>query len=183
MNTRERISLVFLYVVFIGYLFLLFKILLLSRISIEELFNSHRDMMRSINLIPFHSISEYISGSSANLKKFAYANVVGNVLIFIPLGVYLSLFKRKSKIIMNLMLIFIVSLGVELIQGLLAIGTADVDDIILNVAGGWIGIFVYKFLLFLLRDEKKVQTVITFISAIVGLPVLCYYLFIIKMRF
>ncbi|MDQ0193609.1 VanZ family protein [Paenibacillus wynnii] len=183
MNKRERIVTVFLYGVFICYILLLIKILFLSRVSILELFDSQRTFVRSINLIPFNSISEYISGSSANLKKFAFGNVVGNILIFIPLGVYLSLFKKNKRVIINLLFIFIVSLFVEIIQGLLGIGTADIDDIILNGLGGWIGILGYKSLLFILRNEKKVQTVITVLSAIVGLPVIYYLLFMIKMRF
>ncbi|SFE09570.1 Glycopeptide antibiotics resistance protein [Paenibacillus catalpae] len=183
MSNRERIKIVFLYGVFICYLFLLIKILFLSRVSISELFNSQRTLVRSINLIPFNSISEFISGSSANLKQFAFGNVVGNILIFIPLGVYVALFKSNKKVIINLLFICMVSLFVEVIQGLLGIGAADIDDIILNGLGGWIGIVVYKSLLFVIRDKKKVQTVITVLSAIVGLPVIYFLLFMIKMRF
>ncbi|WLC67454.1 VanZ family protein [Clostridium tagluense] len=170
MNKRERIKAVFLYGVFICYILLLIKILFLSRISHLE--------HRSINLTPFYSIMEYISGRFAN----AFSNVVGNIVIFIPLGTYLSLFKNDKRVITNLLLIFIVSLFVEIIQGLLGIGASDIDDIILNYLGGVIGILGYKFLLFILRDEKKVHTAITILSAI-GLPLILYYLFMVRMRF
>jgi glycopeptide antibiotics resistance protein len=174
MNKRERIKTVFLYGVFICYILLLIKILLLSRISHSEL--------RSINLIPFNSIKEYIFSNSAIIKKFASGNVVGNIVIFIPLGTYLSLFKSDKRVITNLLFIFIVSLFVEITQGLLGIGASDIDDIILNCLGGLIGILGYKFLLFILRDEKKVHTAITILSAI-GLPRILYYLFMVRMRF
>ncbi|MGG1291719.1 VanZ family protein [Bacillus smithii] len=174
MNKRERIKTVFLYGIFICYILLLIKILFLSRISHLE--------HRSINLIPFYSIMEYISGRSANIKAFAFSNVVGNIVIFIPLGTYLSLFKNDKRVITNLLFIFIVSLFVEIIQGLLGIGASDIDDIILNCLGGLIGISGYKFLLFILRDEKKVHTAITILSAI-GLPRILYYLFMVRMRF
>lgn len=183
MNKRERIEAVFLYGVFICYILLLIKILFLSRVSLLELFTNQRTIVRSINLIPFHSIMEYISGSSENLKSFAFGNVVGNIAIFIPLGIYLPLFRNNKSVINNLLFIFIVSLFVEIIQGILGIGTADIDDVILNCLGGWIGILGYKFLLFILRDEKKVHTAITILSTIIGLPVTFYFLFIIKMRF
>ena len=88
MNKRERIKTVFLYGIFICYILLLIKILFLSRVSLLELFNSQRTLFRSINLIPFYSIREYISGSSAVLKAFAFSNVVGNIVIFIPLGIW-----------------------------------------------------------------------------------------------
>ena len=174
MNKRERIKTVFLYGVFVCYILLLIKILLLSRISHSEI--------RSINLIPFYSIMEYISGSSANLKTFAFGNVVGNIVIFIPLGICLTIFKNDKRVITNLLFIFIVSLFIEIIQGLLGIGASDIDDIILNCLGGWIGILEYKLLLFILRDEKKVHTAVSILSAI-GLPLILYYLFIVRMRF
>jgi glycopeptide antibiotics resistance protein len=174
MNKRERIKTVFLYSVFICYILLLIKILFLSRISHSEL--------TSINLIPFYSIKKYIFSSSATIKKFAFGNVVGNIAIFIPFGIYLSLFKNDKRVRTNLFYIFIVSLFVEIIQGLLGIGASDIDDIILNSLGGLIGILGYKFLVFILRDEKKVHTAITFLSAI-GLPFILFYLFIMRMRF
>jgi glycopeptide antibiotics resistance protein len=183
MKKQERIKTLFLYGIFIYYILLLIKILLLSRVSLLELFNSQRTLFRSINLIPFHSIMEYISGSSDTLRRFAFGNVVGNIVIFIPLGIYLPLFKKDKRVLVNLIFIFIVSLFVEIIQGLLGIGVSDIDDIILNCFGGWIGILGYKFLLFILRDEKKVHTAITILSAIVGLPVILYLLFMVKMRF
>lgn len=108
--------------------------------------------------------------------------MVGNIVIFVPLGAYLSLFKKDKRVIKSLLLIFIVSLFVEILQGILAIGASDIDDIILNCLGGLIGILGYKFLLLILRDKKKVHTAITIISAI-GLPYVLFYLFMVKMRF
>jgi glycopeptide antibiotics resistance protein len=174
MNKREKIKTVFLYGVFICYILLLIKILFLSRVSHPE--------ARSINLIPFYSIAEYISGDSANIRAFAFGNVVGNIVIFIPLGTYLALLIKDKRVTINLLFIFIVSLLVEIIQGVLGIGASDIDDMILNCLGGLIGILGYKFLLSILRDEKKVYTAITIISAI-GLPRLLFYLFMMKMRF
>ncbi|MEY8001742.1 VanZ family protein [Clostridium sp. Mt-5] len=181
MNKRERIETAFLYGVFICYILFLIKLLLLSRISLLDLFNGQRALDRSINLIPFYSIKGYIFSSSATIKKFAFGNVAGNIVIFIPLGTYLSLFKNNKRVITNLLFIFIVSLFIEIIQGFLGIGASDIDDIILNCLGGLVGILGYKFLLFILRDEKKVRVAITILSAI-GLPVLLYLLFMVRLR-
>jgi glycopeptide antibiotics resistance protein len=126
---------------------------------------------------------EYVSSSSDTLRGFAFGNVVGNIIIFIPLGIYLPSFKKDKRVLVNLIFIFSVSLFVETIQGLLGIGVSDIDDIILNCLGGWIGILGYKFLLFILRDEKKAHTTITILSATIGLPVILYLLFMMKMRF
>lgn len=183
MKKHDRVKAVFLYGIFICYLLLLLKILLFSRVTFLELFDGQRTLYRSINLIPFHSILEYTSGGSATIKKFAFGNVVGNIVIFIPLGIYLPLFKKDKRVLVNLLFIFIGSFFVELIQGLLCIGVSDIDDIILNCLGGLLGLFVYKFLLFILRDGTKVRTAITILSFIVGLPVIMYLLFMVKMRF
>ncbi len=174
MNKRERIKTVILYSVFICYILLLIKILLISRVSHLE--------HRSINLIPFYSIMQYISSGSDNIKAFAFGNVVGNIVIFVPLGAYLPLFKKDKRVIRSLLLIFTVSLFVEIIQGILGIGASDIDDIILNCLGGLIGILGYKFLLFILQGEKKAHTAIAIISAM-GLPYVLFYLFMVKMRF
>lgn len=181
MNKQERIETVFLYGVFICYILFLIKLLFLSRVSLLDLFNNQRTLDKSINLIPFYSIKEYIFSSDAEVKRFAFANVLGNIAIFIPLGTYLALFKKNKRVIANLSFIFIVSLFIEIIQGLLGIGASDIDDIILNCLGGLVGILGYKLLLFILREEKKVRVVITVLSAI-GLPVLLYLLFVVRLR-
>lgn len=181
MKKRERIETVILYGVFMCYILFLFKIFILSRVSLVDLLNSQRTLHRSINLIPFYSIKEYLFSNSATINSFAFANVGGNVEIFIPLGTFLSLFRTDKRVITNLLFIFIVSLFIELIQGLFGIGASDIDDIILNCLGGLIGILGYKFLLFILRDHKKVRTAITILS-VSGLPVLLHLLFVVKLR-
>lgn len=181
MNKRERIEIIFLCGVFICYILFLVKLLFLSRVSILDLFNSQRTLDRSINLIPFHSIKGYIFSNSATIKKFAFGNVVGNIVIFIPLGTYLSLFKNNKRVITNLLFVFILSLFIEIIQGFLGIGASDIDDIILNCLGGLVGILGYKFLVFILRDKKKVRSAVTILS-VIGLPILLYLLFMVRLR-
>lgn len=181
MNKREPIESVILYVFFIFYILFLIKLLFLSRVSLLDLFNSQRTISRSINLIPFHSIIEFMSGSSSNLRKFAFSNVAGNIEIFIPLGAYLVLLKKDKRVAINILFIFLISLFAEVIQGLLGIGTADIDDVILNCLGGLIGILGYKLLKFLLRDEKRVRTAITIFAAI-GIPIILYILFMVRLR-
>ncbi len=82
-----------------------------------------------------------------------------------------------------MLLVFFVSLLTEVIQGCFGIGAADIDDVILNCLGGFVGILLYKLLYLIVRDQKKVRSVIAILSAFIGLPVLFYFMFIIKMRF
>jgi glycopeptide antibiotics resistance protein len=126
---------------------------------------------------------EYTFGSSDKIRSFAFGNVVGNIVIFVPLGIYLPLLKKDKRLFANLLTIFMVSLVVEIIQGLLGIGVSDIDDIILNSLGGGIGVLGYHILYFIFRDEKKLLTIFTILSTIGGLPVIIYLLFMVKMRF
>lgn len=177
-NRRQQIETIIVYSVFICYLAFLFKLLFLSRVSNHDAANAGN----SVNLIPFRSITDYVVSNSANVKRFAFSNVIGNILIFVPLGGYLSLFRNKKRAISNLLLIAVASLLIEIIQGLTGIGAADIDDFILNSLGGFIGILGYKLLQLLFRDDKKVNTTIAILS-VAGIPVLLYLLFVIRMRF
>ncbi len=183
MGKRDRIETFVLYGVFVCYIILLIKALLLSRVSLLDLFSGQNMDYRSVNIIPFRSIMEVFTASSGTVKTFSFGNVIGNILIFIPLGLYLPLLKREKRVAVSLLIVLIVSLTVEVVQGIFGIGTADIDDVILNSLGGWIGILGYRLLLFLFRDEKKVRTVITILAAVVGLPIVFYLLFMVRMRF
>lgn len=173
-NRRKQIETIVIYGVFIFYLAFLFKLLFLSRVSAH-------DTEDSVNLIPFRSITDYLITNSEKVRRFAFSNVIGNILIFVPLGGYLSLFRNKKKAISNLLLIAVASLLTEIIQGITHIGAADIDDLILNSLGGFIGILGYKLLLLLFRDDKKVRTTIAILS-LAGLPVLLYFLFVVRLR-
>lgn len=181
MKQRERIQTIFLYGIFICYLFFLMKILVISRTSFMELFQNQRIIFRSVNLVPFRSIMEYVSSSTYNFRN-AFDNVVGNIAIFIPLGIYLPLMKKDKRTVINFLIILTVSILVEILQGVLGIGVSDIDDIILNSLGGLLGNLGYKLILSILRSEKKTFSIITILSAILGYPVLFYLLFMVKIR-
>lgn len=90
-----------------------------------------------VNIIPFKEITRYHIGS----KLFFY-NVIGNIILFIPFGYIVSDYLHAKKTTHILLVTVIISLTAELIQ--YRIGRAfDIDDIILNVAGGTIGFMIY----------------------------------------
>ncbi len=182
MKRPFRIRTLFLYGVFGLYILFLLKILLFSRISIGELMRGHRDAERLVNLIPFRSIMAYLDGANPNLQRTAFSNVVGNMILFLPLGVYVALFKRDKRVLACMAIVFLVSLSAEIIQGVLCIGTADIYDFILNCAGGLGGILLYKLLLGIFRNEEKARTVYTVVSSIIGMPALLFLLFVVQLR-
>lgn len=121
---------------------------------------------QTINLIPFRTIIDYLFNEDVIVRSFAFSNIMGNIAIFIPLGIYIPLLINKKSIFTNSAIVALISLCVEIVQYILAIGTADVDDIILNTIGGLLGILIFKLVYLIFKDKSKV--VITFLTPIGG---------------
>ena len=69
-------------------------------------------------------------------------NVIGNILLFIPFGYFVSKFTNTKKLLHIFLVTIITSITVELMQ--VQIGRSfDIDDIMLNVIGGIVGYFCY----------------------------------------
>ena len=90
-----------------------------------------------VNLVPFKEMFRYSFGSPKFIK-----NVVGNIIMFIPFGFFVSYYLKANKLSYPVILTLIVSLTIELVQ--LKIGRVfDIDDVILNVVGGFCGFLIY----------------------------------------
>jgi len=94
------------------------------------------------NLVPFREISRSLHSLSNN----DILNLFGNVAIFIPLGILLGfMFHHKAKAGMKIVgYAFFVSLSLESAELLIRIGQFDVDDILLNSLGGFLGFVIYR---------------------------------------
>jgi len=111
---------------FVVYILLLYHLLL-----------STENASSGMNLIPFKEMTRYSIGT----KAFFY-NVIGNIVLFIPFGYFVSDYLKAKRIPHILLVSFIISLTAELIQ--FKIGRAfDIDDVILNVLGAIIGFMCY----------------------------------------
>lgn len=118
----------------------------------------NREYFRSVNLIPFNDI---ING---NFNKL---DIIGNVILFIPLGIYLNIINPTSKISNNIYIIIGTSLGFEFIQYILGLGATDTTDIITNTVGGLIGIGIYAVIEKLFKNKVKVKNFVTICSMVV----------------
>ena len=172
MTLLVKIGTVVIWVVFVLYLVLLLKLLLFSRPPGSE---------RSLSLIPFATISNYLFSGSAGVKRFAIGNVTGNVLAFVPLGAFLPLLRRRIRIWTNLLIVIYASVAVEIVQGIFGLGASDIDDVILNTLGGVVGILILTLLCVLLRGWSRVITVMAVLS-LLAVPILYYFLFAIRLR-
>lgn len=89
------------------------------------------------NFVPFKEILRYEVGSKLFIK-----NILGNIILFIPFGLFVSYILRTRRTFPILIITTITSLVIEFTQ--LKIGrTFDIDDILLNIVGGFIGYLIY----------------------------------------
>lgn len=181
MSRTERFLSVLVRAVFVVYLAFLVKLLFLSRVSVQELFSGAREAERAVNLIPFAGIRAYLGTGSLTAQRFAFSNVFGNFALFVPLGAELALYRRGKRLPLVCCTVLFVSLAVELIQGFAGLGTADIDDVILNTLGGILGVLFYTLVARVFKKESHVLAVYAVLSAL-ALPVLIYYLCFIKLR-
>ena len=171
-KSRLTTKSIILYGVFAFYLMLMVNILLLKSINPAEIFSPSREYHRVIELVPFNQIFGYLSGELNVSPTTVIYNVFGNIAIFVPLGIYLALFRKDKRLSVNMLLVFLTSLSVEVIQFAFGLGISDIDDIILNCLGGFIGLLIYKGLARLLKSEEQTRTAVTVFSGIVGLPII-----------
>ena len=92
------------------------------------------------NFIPFKEMFRYNIGSRLFVK-----NVLGNMLMFLPYGFFVSFYLENKRPKLTLILTLIASFSVELVQ--MMIGRVfDIDDILLNLLGGYLGYLIYYWL-------------------------------------
>ncbi|WP_294795048.1 VanZ family protein [uncultured Fenollaria sp.] len=101
----------------------------------NSIIENEKDGLRNINLIPFRSISPYLRNIT---EPYAFKNIIANILVFIPLGFFVSN-KNSKNVFKTLAICLSVIFSIECIQLLFKIGFFDVDDIILNFIGSLIG--------------------------------------------
>ncbi len=89
------------------------------------------------NFVPFKEILRYDIGSG-----IFYKNIFGNMLLFVPYGIFIARYLKLKEPLILVIIAFITSLSVEVIQFLIG-RVFDVDDIILNVVGCFLGFSLY----------------------------------------
>ena len=140
MDANKRNKKLHLWVCFIAYLLLLGYLVFFSSYMGRDGNNNYR-----YNLVFFQEIGRfYYYGIRTGNWDLFLLNVVGNIAVFIPIGVFFcKLFKRCKKLFPTALLTFELSLVIEIIQLLTKVGSFDVDDLFLNTMGGVCGYIIY----------------------------------------
>ena len=132
-------------------LFAVYILLLTSIIIFKLPFYSPKisDGIRVVNFIP-------LIGSFNGNGVLLWREIIQNILIFIPLGIYISMFRNTWIFMKKTFMIFSLSLSFETIQFIFALGRTDITDILNNTLGGIIGIGIYN-LFFKVFKNKTVN--------------------------
>ena len=104
------------------------------------------------NLRPLKTIGDYFKVLRRNdpaglaFRSYALKNFLGNILVFVPLGVFLPLlFQKQRSFLLFLLSVCAGVCLIELIQYVSQLGSLDVDDLILNVPGACLGWLAWRF--------------------------------------
>ncbi|WP_145035777.1 VanZ family protein [Paenibacillus sp. Y412MC10] len=113
-----------------------------------------QNRLQFANLTPFKSIHQ-------NMKRLSsphdVINLFGNIAIFIPNGIFVSVLLKNKWMgwLGAFVTSFGLSLGLECSQILFSMGSFDVDDLILNTAGGVIGCSMVLVLKLTLSEKQS----------------------------
>ncbi len=113
------------------------------------------------NFTLFKEIFRYNIASKLFIK-----NVLGNIILFIPFGVFVTHYVKNNKVYITFVLTLLVSCAIEFAQNIIG-RTSDIDDVLLNVIGGVIGFYIYKF------SDKIVDKLPRFMRTQIFLDMLC----------
>ena len=103
-----------------------------------------------VNLEPFRTIDIYQTWGK---------QILGNFVMLLPLGIYLPfIYKRLRKaynFFVVLLICFLVSVGIELLQLATSYRSADVDDVLLNTLGGGAGFLIYQLIKVIITPKTR----------------------------
>ena len=120
--------------------------------SLDELYGH-----RNINLIPYYG-STYVNG------RLYMTEIINNILVFVPVGIYVSMIKEDWSILKKISVSFFISLTVEIAQFILAVGATDITDLIGNTMGGIIGVGIFH--LFNMIFKNKTINILNILASI-----------------
>ncbi|MBB6454943.1 glycopeptide antibiotics resistance protein [Salirhabdus euzebyi] len=104
------------------------------------------------NFTPFSTIKNYFTYFSHFPFLTWIINIGGNIVVFIPFGIFLPCLFIKLRNVLSFLVVFLLGITIlETSQLYFRVGSFDVDDIILNSVGALIGFVVY----FIFRRTKS----------------------------
>ena len=123
-------------------------IIMLTWLILFKFVTNFKDLpqLRSINLVPFRE-SVIVNG------RIDFDEIIYNILVFVPMGIFVCILKPNWTFIQKVLPEFIFSLIFEVLQYIFAIGASDITDVIGNTLGGVIGIGAFAVIEKMAKDK------------------------------
>lgn len=149
---NKNINIVREIILFIFFVYFLFLLLLTifkgGLIEFRNQFDTYayreHGLFGIINIVPIKETINTFMHSEAGLRN-SIINIIGNILVFMPLGFFIPLlfhkfnnFKKVSKVGV------LSSLSIEVFQLFVGGNVCDIDDVIYNTLGAIVGFICYK---------------------------------------
>jgi glycopeptide antibiotics resistance protein len=122
--------------------------ILLFKLSVQFSYMAER----RVNLIPF--------------KNPVPGEIVMNIIVFVPLGLYVGVLFKAWHYINKILLFFLVSLLFETLQFVLGVGSFDSTDLINNTVGGIIGWVLFELIEKGWNNSRKTHRFINIIAGV-----------------
>lgn len=129
-------------IIFVIYLLLVLVITLIIRETLEFRGTDNRQLI----LTPFYEMHNLIT---ATKPIYWFMQILLNIILFIPLGVFLPFmyYPYKKLFLLTALTGLICSVAIETTQYITARGITEFDDVINNTLGAMIGFGIYKLII------------------------------------
>ena len=140
---------IILFIFFVYFLFLLLLTIFKGgRIEFRNQFNSYmyreHGLLGIINIVPIKETINTFMHSETGMRN-SLRNLIGNILVFMPLGFFIPLLFDKFNNLKKVLKVgFLSSLAIELSQLFVGGNVCDIDDVIYNTLGALAGFICYK---------------------------------------
>lgn len=149
---NKRINIAREIILFIFFVYFLFLLLLTifkgGRIEFSNQFNSfmyrEHGLLGIINIVPIKETINTFMHSETGMRN-SLRNLIGNILVFMPLGFFIPLLFDKFNNLKKVLKVgCLSSLAIELSQLFVGSNVCDIDDVIYNTLGAVVGFICYK---------------------------------------
>ena len=149
---NKRINIAREIILFIFFVYFLFLLLLtifkVGRIEFRNQFNSYmyreHGLLGIINIVPIKETINTFMHSETGMRN-SLRNLIGNILVFMPLGFFIPLLFDKFNNLKKVLKVgCLSSLAIELSQLFVGSNVCDIDDVIYNTLGALAGFICYK---------------------------------------
>lgn len=145
--------------VFINLFFLYFLIVIYFTFFKYGVLHLDLQVRNYANLVTLVETLKMFKDNFMGLSNSLY-NVLGNVLLFIPLGFGIPLlFKNHNKLGKITFYGFAASLSIESLQYLTRTNFTDIDDVIFNTFGAILGFIIYNVFILIIERTKLINLI------------------------